>query len=480
MLNPGTGFSAPKAVDTSSILDEGIVSMSFTDLNNDGKQDLVFSYQANTMNNGVATLPGNGDGSFAAPVNYTIGNTHTIGSPLLPILAQDDVVLGSGALLLGNGDGTLSAGTPLFTSTAAPGNPPPAYALPGQPIPLGDYDVGGQVIFINLQSGANAVFTPNLGSDATLNPMLAAGTYALTAHYSGDANYAGSVSNTLNVTVPPSTPAPITMTLTSSASTIYASQPVTFTAMLSDPTITGSITFLDTSKNDDYPFDPMAGTTESTLGAGTIANGVATLTTKLLVGGTNTVLAVYGPNISAPIAQAQLTETVNVPFSLSNTAGITLAAAPGKSASTQLSISGLGGFSGPVTFGCYAFEGTCSFSPATVNLPGTGASTVTLTVTATPAPTTAQASALFSDTMILACGIPFFALFGITPSSRSRAWLAIVAIVLCGISCLGCGGGQQASSGSSAASLPAGTYPFYVTATSGQNELAINAVLTVQ
>jgi hypothetical protein len=492
ILNLGTGFSAPKAIDTSGIPDEGMVSISFTNLTNDGKQDLVFSYQANTMNNGVATLLGHGDGTFAAPVNYTIGNTHTIGSPLLPILTEDDVnadgnndvVLGSGVLLLGNRDGTLTAGTPLFTTTAAPGNPVPVYALPGLPIPLGYSATGGEVIFINLQSGANAVFLPNVGSNATVTPTLAPGTYSLTAHYSGDANYAGSVSNMLNVTVPPSTPAPITMTLTSSASTIYASQPVTFTATLSDPTITGSITFVDTSKIDDFPFDPMAGTTESTLGTGTIANGVATLTTKLLVGGTHTVLAVYGPDISAPIAQAQLTETVNVPFSLSSTAEITLTSAPGKSVSTQLSINALGGFPGPVTFGCYAFQGTCSFSPATVNLTGTAASAVTLTVTATPAPTTAQASPIYRDTMILACGIPLFALFGIAPAGRSRALFAIVAIALFGIACLGCGGGGGSTGGGgqqpSSPSLPAGTYPFYVTATSGQNELAINAVLTVQ
>ena len=49
------------------------MSIAFADLNGDGKQDLIFSYQANTMNNGVATLLGNGDGTFAAPVDYTIG-----------------------------------------------------------------------------------------------------------------------------------------------------------------------------------------------------------------------------------------------------------------------------------------------------------------------------------------------------------------------------------------------------------------------
>jgi hypothetical protein len=84
--------------------------------------------------------------------------------------------------------------------------------------------------------------------------------------------------------------------------------------------------------------------------------------------------------------------------------------------------------------------------------------------------------------MILACGIPFFALFGIASAGRRRALFAVIAIALCGISCLGCGGGGGGGGGQqpSSPSLPAGTYPFSVTATSGQNELAIDAVVTVQ
>jgi hypothetical protein len=83
----------------------------------------------------------------------------------------------------------------------------------------------------------------------------------------------------------------------------------------------------------------------------------------------------------------------------------------------------------------------------------------------------------FSET-VLACGIPLFALFGIASKRRQRVLFAVIAIAFCGTFCLGCGGGgsQQTSSNS----LPAGSYPFYVTATSGQNELVLGGVLTVQ
>jgi hypothetical protein len=486
MLNLGTGFGAPKPIDTNTVPNLAFASTAFADLNNDGKQDLIFSYQSNNLNNGVATLLGNGDGTFAAPVNFNIGSANAIGSALLPLITEDvdadgnaDVVLGSGALLLGKGDGTLAAGTPLFTSTVAPGNAPPAYPLLTAPatvsIPRGENAPFFALVFVNLQSGANAVFDPNIGSGAEPTVMLAPGTYSLTAHYSGDATYAASVSNGINFTVAVIAP---TITITSSANPIYASQSVTFTATLSNPTITGSITFVDISKNDDDPLDPMAGTTESTLGTGAIANGVATLTTKLPVGGTHTILAVYGPDIYAPIAQAQLMETVNLPFSVANSGNqISLSTTPGGSASAKISISALGGVSGPIAFGCTNSVAVCSFSPATVNLAGTGASTVTLTVTATRAPTMAQVSPSFSET-VLACGIPLFALFGIASRRRQRVLFAVSAIAFCGIFCLGCGGGGSQKTSSN--SLPAGSYPFYVTATLGQNEQVLAGVLTVQ
>ena len=72
------------------VLTLGCVSTTFADLNGDGKQDLVFSYQANTFNNGVATLLGNGDGTFAAPGEFHDRQALiTVGSVLLPLVTED-------------------------------------------------------------------------------------------------------------------------------------------------------------------------------------------------------------------------------------------------------------------------------------------------------------------------------------------------------------------------------------------------------
>jgi hypothetical protein len=478
VLNNGDGiFGTVKPVDTSALANLTADGAAFGDLNGDGKQDLVAAFATNTGANFVVAALGNGDGTFGSFFQLKLIEFMTAGIPNPQVQLMDfnsdgklDAILGSGELALGNGDGTFTLSTPLFPQLANP-QVPLNYPLVQMPI----YAHSSPSLVYLSQYLANVVFTPQNSSSATANVPLSAGTHTLTAQYSGDSAYAAGISSPVTITV---APAATTITLTSSASTIYATQSVTFTATLNNPAANGTVTFRDAYPGSD-PLQPILDPNARTLGTATAANGVATLTTNQLPAGIHTITAVYG-DVYNPGATAQLTETVNMPFSVANSGQeISLSAGSGKSTSTQINISALGGISGLVMFGCYGLPAACSFSPATVNLAGTGASTVTLTVTATRAPTIGQLSPGFTQT-ILACGIPFFALFGIASAVRRRALFAVVAIVLCGISCLGCGGGGQQASSASSASLPAGTYPFYVTATSGQNELAINAVLTVQ
>jgi hypothetical protein len=221
----------------------------------------------------------------------------------------------------------------------------------------------------------------------------------------------------------------------------------------------------------------MAGSTESTLGTGTIANGIGTLTTKLLVGGTHTILAVYGSDISAPITQAQLTETVNVPFAVNGgNTQISLTASSGKNTSVTIQIQPLGGFTGQVIFACQGEP--CKFSPATVNLSGTGTVNVTLTVTAVAVPGTNTADARLRS-VALACGLPLLALFGFAGCGRRRILLLIFGAALCVVPFTGCSGGGSSSS-DPASGLKAGTYPFYITATSGQNVQVLQGTLIVR
>jgi hypothetical protein len=473
MLNLGTGFGAPKAIDTSTVLDLGMVTPTFADLNGDGKQDLVFSYQANTMNNGVATLLGNGDGTFAAPANFTIGNTLTVGS-LLPLVTEDvnadgkpDVVLGSGVLLLGKGDGTLTAGTPLFASTATFPNPPPAYALLTAP-PVAADGAFVALFFINLQAGADAVFVPNIGSSAALNPTLPPGEYSLTAHYSGDTTYAASISNTLTMTVNPATP---TVSVAASANPSYTGENVTFTATISGLNPAGSIVFSDGA---------------TALGTVPVSAGAASFTGSFSTAGSHTITAAYGGDANNLAASGTLTQTVNAPLTLGSGSGssTSLTAVSGQPVSTQVSVAGTAGFSGTVTFSCTGLpiNAACSFNPASVTVSGTTAATTTLTVSTTATATASLGDGQSSRALtILACGLPLLGLLTLLPVARGRRLLLCLGfVVFVSVTSLtGCGGGSKSAQSSGTNTAP-GSYTFNVVATSGSASSTASYKLTVQ
>jgi hypothetical protein len=477
MINLGTGFGAPKAIDTSGLVDEGMVSVAFVDLNGDGKQDLIFSYQANTMNNGVATLLGNGDGTFAVPADFMIGNGLTVGSALLPLATEDvnadgktDVVLGSGVLLLGNGDGTLTAGTPLFPSGPAFPDPPPTYALliapPTATISGGEDAPFFALVYINLQAGANAVFIPNIGSGATVTALLAPGTYSLTAHYSGDATYAASVSNTINVTTLPVTP---TVAVTSSANPSYTGEDVTLTATITSLFAgpSGSVVFSD-------------GTTA--LGTAPVTAGVATFKANFSTAGSHAISAAYSGDANNSAASGSLTQTVDAAVTVGPGSGgsTSLTVTSGDTTTTQVSVTGAAGFGGTVSFSCTGLpmNASCSFSPASVTVSGTTAATTTLTVS-----TAATAMAALRDgessraLTVLACGLPLLGLLTLLPVARGRRLLLCFgfALFISLTSLTGCG--SDSSSGTKTAP---GNYTFNVVATSGSASSTASYKLTVQ
>jgi hypothetical protein len=478
MLNLETGFSAPQGIDTSAIADAGMVSIAFADLNGDGKQDLVFSYQANTQNNGVATLLGNGDGTFAAPVDFTIGSTLIAGSAHLPLVTEDvdadgnrDVVLGSGVLLIGKGDGTLIAGTPLFASTVAPGNAPPAYALLAAPatasIPRGETDPFFALVFVNL-SGANAVFIPNIGSGAEPTAKLMPGTYSLTAHYSGDATYAASVSNTLNLTILPIGPR---VSVTSSANPSYIGEDVTLTATISGlfGAPTGSVIFSDGA---------------TALATVPVSNGVASYKASFSSPGNHTITAAYSGDATNLAASGTVTQTVDAPIALDSGDSTSLTVAAGRSVTTQVSVKGVAGFGGTVNFSCTGLpmNAACSFAPASVTVSGAAAATTTLTVSTTAMTAASVREGESSRTLtVLACGLPLLGLLTLLPVGRGRRLLLCLgfALLVSMSGLTGCGGDSQ-SGQANEPKTAAGSYSFNVVATSGAATSTATYKLTVQ
>lgn len=189
----------------------------------------------------------------------------------------------------GNNTITL-AGTANQVSDATALSISPTLANVGQPVTLtaaisapsaGSIPPGGTVTFLN---GANSLGTAQVSNNvATLNvSTLPAGTYNLTASYSGDSNYQSSVSYPVTLVVS-SKPVPV-VALTTPASSSTQGQSVTFTATVSPysgttPQPTGSVTFTDG---------------QNTLGSAvTLNGGVATFSTSALPAGANTIYAVY-------------------------------------------------------------------------------------------------------------------------------------------------------------------------------------------
>jgi hypothetical protein len=108
-LGNGDGtFQAPSTL----VADTGTAAVVVTDLNRDGKQDLVV---ANSTSNDVSVLLGNGNGTFQGATNYGVGGqpesvsvgdfNHDGKRDLVAANFASDTV----SLLLGNGDGTFQA-----------------------------------------------------------------------------------------------------------------------------------------------------------------------------------------------------------------------------------------------------------------------------------------------------------------------------------------------------------------------------------
>ena len=124
-------------------------------------------------------------------------------------------------------------------------------------------------------SGGSAAFTTST--------LAAGGTDSIKAVYAGDANFAGSTSNTVSQVVNKAT---TTTTLASSQNPSNVGQSVTFTANVAPQfsgMVTGTVGFYNGSKK---------------LGNGTLSGGVASYSTTALAVGTDTITAVFNGSTS--------------------------------------------------------------------------------------------------------------------------------------------------------------------------------------
>jgi hypothetical protein len=144
-------FTLPASVSLGS--GAGPQSVAVADFNGDGKPDVAV---ANASNHTISVLLNNGNGTFQAPVNYTVNKNpaEIISADLDGDSKQDLIVVNNNApgtvsVLLGNGDGTFAA--------------PVAYAVGNNP---------SAVVAVNLSNhGLLDLVVTNKG-DSTISVLL--------------------------------------------------------------------------------------------------------------------------------------------------------------------------------------------------------------------------------------------------------------------------------------------------------------------
>ncbi len=495
------------------------------DLNGDGKADVVVTNQCSDTNNCpsgvVGLLLGNGDGTFqAATTTLTpvMGGVQTV---LLGDFNGDhnlDVVSGVGnLLLLGNGDGTFRS--PLSLGASGIGVASGDLNGDGRP----DLAVGGVSVLLNISGGfvlpttttvtsslnpsvfgASVTFTASVAAQASGTPTgtitftdgsdtlgqanlsagtaslsissLSAGSHSITASYSGDSKFIGSVSSALSLVVQN---ADTTTSLTAAPAAANINQSVSLTATVasgSPSLITGTMTFMD-------------GSTQ--IGNASVnSNGVAVFSTIALTAGTHSLTAVYSgdSNFNGSTSGAQTVIVSASGFSLSSSALSPASVVAGASAHSTITITPVGGFN-PSSVNL-----TCSVSPVVTPAVGcsiadisvsAGAGSATLTLTTSGSSTVASGSA-GRGMLALALLIPGLFICGAGMGGTNRRRMLAVAIVF--LAFTGCML-QTACSGFSAATpaphipgprTPAGNYTVTVTGSASGMQQTTSVVLTVR
>ena len=315
----------------------------------------------------------------------------------------------------------------------------------------------------------------NFDGDA---PGYGLGGHTLSAAYSGDRNYAASVSSPVTFTVLKGN-APVFLGTGNGA---VVGQTATITLQILETPYgmvpTGTVAFYDGGVlipgTVTYSLQPSGQTL------------VASISTSFSTTGDHPLSASYSGDANYAPESARSDLFVLGPVSIQQQPGYVTIASPGQSGSNTLTITSNGGFTGAVSLACTvdpkASESTCSFTSGTnsgstlqVNV-GTGATTVTFNVGTTASHTIAKVDSAPLGTAATVAMAGVLALFlPVRKRYRTlRVCLIVIAITLglgaCGGGSGGSGGGTSGSGGGSShidPGTPLGIYTFGITATTG-------------
>ena len=492
-LNNGGGLSAVSAIPPTGT---GPTSIAAADFNGDGKLDLAV---ANYGSDNVTILLGNGDGTFtaaASPATGTAPNSVAVADfngDGVPDLAVANAGSSNVTILLGNGDGT-------FTAAAGP-----AADTGSTSVVLADFNGDGKEDLVVANSGdssATALLAETALTIATVNNIspVGAGIHLVKAIYSGDANYGGSTSAAVSLTV-----APPSITLSATPVSVVAGATGTSTLTITPMNgFSGTVTLACDGVS--MPGSANDVPTCSSIPPVTIsgnAPATATLSIQTQPGTTPAQYMefMYAANSNlAAIADTTVVVTVTAPapsFALTNT--IVSIATPGGSGTSTITISPSSGFTGSVALSCTVTGPTNAVDPPTCSVAAppaiTGAAAVTavLTVNTTAASSSSNATGYTATAFrnqrhpMLALGgggsLVAFLVFGLP--LRRRLTNTLLSLLLLGSFAaivMGCGGAQKAASPVTTPADPgttAGSYMVTVTGSSGALTASTTVAVTV-
>jgi YVTN family beta-propeller protein len=435
---PATGIPTG----TVSILDGTTILASGVALNASGQGSFGTSSLAWGTHSITASYAG--DGNFASSVSTSISQIVAKGQAAATLASSVNSSAFGQAVTLTVVVQPVSPGTPTGTVTI----------LDGTTILAGG---------LGLNGSGQASF--NISS-------LAPGTHSLTANYTGDVNFASSVSTSISqVVTKGQTIAILGSSLNSSAFGQGVTLTVTVQAVAPAAGIpTGAVTILD-------------GSTILVSGVLLDANGHASFTTPSLAMGANSLAASYAGDADfASSSSGGVNDTVNsaqMALTLSQTS---LSVPAGGGGSFNLNISSNGTLLSPITFGCAGLPAntTCLFSPSSLSpsaLPGKVTVQITTDNVASVLKPRDGIGGIWYGLSVM--GIVFAGME--RRSRRSKSSLGIATALLLVAACLGCGSGTgKTLLTNSGAATPPGVSLVSVTASSGSSQATVNVTLTVE
>jgi hypothetical protein len=314
-------------------------------------------------------------------------------------------------------------------------------------------------------------FTSLTGGAAVNYPSLPAGTQKITVTYSGDANYAPSVSSGyIQVVASPLLPTSVKVALVSPSdpSTITPNTLVTMKA-----TITGSGTTAPTGKMNIFEANVQFISADNFTGNNVVpgTGNTSTATFTFLAGDlqpeNNLLIFTYGGDKTY---QGSSSAAITIPdsdgdFSLLLTTP-NVAILSGKSGTANLQIGSTNGYAGAVALTCTAPSGlTCTVSTGSVTLASGGSTTATVTINAAVTTGSVRYGWRIGGGGVVLAGLMLLFL------PRRRKLLPLVCCLLSFAviaGTVGCGGSSGAASGGGhvTTNAKAGTYTVLVTGTS--------------